>query len=157
KFAVFPVGDPSTRELTGEIERIGRGESSIRVKRVDGEKEEKKLDVPDMAAAARLLTGWLEGEGIWPRVVAVGHRIVHGGQYHVKPEPVTPGLLDDLRALSPFDPEHLPGEIALIEAIANARENVPQFVCFDTAFHRDLPKVAQLLPIPRRFERQGVR
>jgi acetate kinase len=157
KFAVFAVEDLSAHAVLGKLERIGQGPSSMTVKRGGGEREESQVDALDMAAAAQVLTRWLEREGLWPSVVAVGHRIVHGGQHHFAPEPVTPNLLDDLRALSPFDPEHLPGEIALIESIANAHENTPQYVCFDTAFHRHLPRVAQLLPIPRKFERKGVR
>ena len=60
-------------------------------------------------------------------------------------------------ALSPFDPEHLPEEILLIEAIRRRFPDLPQVACFDTAFHHDLPRVARLLPIPRRYEAQGVR
>jgi acetate kinase len=66
-------------------------------------------------------------------------------------------MLDELRRISPFDPDHLPGEIALIEAFAQAFPAIPQVACFDTAFHRDMPRVAQAIPIPRRFEALGVR
>jgi acetate kinase len=59
--------------------------------------------------------------------------------------------------ISPFDPEHLPGEIALIEAFGKANSQLPQFACFDTSFHKDMPRLARLLPIPRRYEHKGVR
>ncbi len=89
-------------------------------------------------------------------VDAIGHRVVHGMR-HVEPERVTPALLADLRGIAPIDPEHLPAEIALIEALASRLPAVPQVACFDTAFHAAMPRVAQLLPIPRRYEAQGIR
>ena len=66
-------------------------------------------------------------------------------------------MVDELRQLSPFDPEHLPEEILLTEAFHRRFPDLPQVACFDTAFHHDLPRVAQILPIPRRYEAQGVR
>ncbi len=65
--------------------------------------------------------------------------------------------LTELHRLSPFDPDHLPEEILLTEAFHRRFPDLPQVACFDTAFHHDLPRVAQLLPIPRRYEAQGVR
>ena len=88
-------------------------------------------------------------------VRAVGHRVVHGMK-HTAPERVTPELLDELRRISPFDPDHLPREIELIEAFRQRHPKLPQVACFDTAFHRAMPRVARLLPIPRRYEAKGV-
>src|SRR5437764_1434563 len=75
-------------------------------------------------------------------IAAAGHRVVHGGDQFVEPAPVTAGMLDRLRRIAPLDPEHLPGEIALIEAIGKAVPGVPQVACFDTAFHRSMPSPA---------------
>jgi acetate kinase len=86
---------------------------------------------------------------------AIGHRVVHGMR-HTQPERVTPELLEELHSITPFDPEHLPREIALIEALQKRFPNVPQVACFDTAFHRHMPLVAKLLPIPRRYASKGV-
>jgi acetate kinase len=66
-------------------------------------------------------------------------------------------MIEDLRGLSSFDPEHMPEELILIEAFSHRFPDVPQVACFDTAFHHDLPRVARLLPIPRRYEAQGLR
>jgi acetate kinase len=66
-------------------------------------------------------------------------------------------MIEELHRLSPFDPEHLPEEILLTEAFHRRFPDLPQVACFDTAFHHDLPLVARLLPIPRRYEAQGVR
>jgi acetate kinase len=75
---------------------------------------------------------------------------------HTAPELVTRELLDELRRISPYDPDHLPNEIELIEAFRQRHPKLPQVACFDTAFHRTMPRVAKLVPIPRRFEAKGV-
>jgi acetate kinase len=90
-------------------------------------------------------------------LAGVGHRIVHGGPALFDPQLVTDELLATLRRLVPFAPNHLPDEIQLIEAARRLRPDVPQLVCFDTAFHSDLPDVARRLPIPRAYDAQGVR
>jgi acetate kinase len=88
---------------------------------------------------------------------AVGHRVVHGGPKYSQPQRITAEMVEDLHQLSPFDPDHLPEEILLTEAFHRRFPDLPQVACFDTAFHHDMPRVAQLLPIPRRYEAQGVR
>ncbi len=87
----------------------------------------------------------------------MGHRIVHGGPKYHEPALITEQMIQELRWLEPFDPEHLPEEIQLTEAFQRRFPELPQVACFDTAFHHDLPRVARLLPIPRKFEAQGVR
>ncbi|HEX7900153.1 MAG TPA: acetate/propionate family kinase [Planctomycetota bacterium] len=113
----------------------------------------------------RVASGKIEGAGSLDAVLAaigrapaaVGHRIVHGGPRYLAPSRVTPELLAELRRISPFDPEHLPAEIALIEAVERRFPGLPQVACFDTAFHKDLPRASRILPIPRKYEAQGVR
>jgi acetate kinase len=83
--------------------------------------------------------------------------VVHGGPKYWVPQRITEEMVKELRAVSAFDPEHLPEEIRLIEAFGHRFAGVPQVACFDTAFHHDLPLVARLLPIPRRYEAQGLR
>ncbi len=100
---------------------------------------------------------WIEERIGAGQLTAVGHRVVHGGPKYSEPQRITPELVEELRQLSPFDPEHLPEEIRLTEACHRRFPDLPQVACFDTAFHRDLPRVAQLLAIPRRYEAQGVR
>src|SRR5690606_41159601 len=90
-------------------------------------------------------------------LAAVGHRVVHGGPKYNAAQTITPELVAELERLSPFDPAHLPGEILLIRAFQQRFTGLPQVACFDTAFHHDMPRVAQLLPIPRRYEAAGVR
>ena len=117
KFALFDAADPSTRKLCGRIERIGQPESWLVVDNCDADAaEDGEVDVPDHAAAARLIIERLGKESI----LVVGHRIVHGGGKFQGPERVTPQLLDELRRICPYDPDHLPDEIALIEAFASS-------------------------------------
>jgi acetate kinase len=82
--------------------------------------------------------------------------VVHG-MTHSEPERITSELLDELHRITPYDPDHLPLEIELIEAFRQRHPTLPQVACFDTAFHRTMPRVASLLPIPRRYEASGVR
>ncbi|MDO8433877.1 MAG: acetate/propionate family kinase [Candidatus Binatus sp.] len=92
-----------------------------------------------------------------PRPDAVGHRIVHGGPNHAAPEIVTDELIAELKRLIPFAPLHMPGEIDAIEASALRLAGVPQVACFDTAFHRAMPELAQRLPLPRALWDEGIR
>jgi len=94
--------------------------------------------------------------GAYP-LAGIGHRIVHGGPTLCDPQLVTAELLATLEQLVRFAPNHLPDEIQLIEAARRLRPGVPQLVCFDTAFHSDLPDVARRLPIPHAYDAQGVR
>lgn len=90
-------------------------------------------------------------------LVAVGHRIVHGGVHHSAPEPVSEAMLSDLRDVFPIDPEHLPQAVAAIAAIAREFLNIPQVACFDTDFHDDMPSVSKMLPFPGWLAVAGVR
>ena len=91
------------------------------------------------------------------RLTAIGHRIVHGGPDHYAPQRITENFLDQLERLVPFAPNHLPAAIALVKALRQARPELPQVACFDTAFHHDLPEVTRRLPIPRSYDEKGVR
>jgi acetate kinase len=100
---------------------------------------------------------WIEKRLGHDSLTAIGHRVVHGGPKYSGPERITAEMVDDLKSLSPFDPEHLPEEILLTEAFHRRYPDLSQVACFDTAFHHEMPRVARMLPIPRRYEAQGVR
>lgn len=112
---------------------------------------------PDPSGRLDRVMDLLRQAGLRDRVGAVGHRVVHGGPRFSAPTRVDGALLAALESLSPFDPNHLPQEIAFIRLLQRELPEVAHVACFDTAFHRDLPVRARLLPIPRRFEREGVR
>jgi acetate kinase len=91
-----------------------------------------------------------------PSPDAAGHRVVHGGPRHWRPERIDPALVDSLRRVVPFAPLHLPPEIRAIEAVMARHPDLPQVACFDTAFYRNLPEVSRRLPLPRALHEQGI-
>jgi len=158
KFALFEAGDPLRRILGGEIERIGLLEATWWVKGLNqADNFSRPIEALGHAAAVGVLMDWIEKRGGRDALTAVGHRVVHGGPKYTQPERITSKIIEELHQLSAFDPDHLPEEILLTEAFHRRFPDLPQVACFDTAFHHDLPRVAQLLPIPRRYEAQGVR
>jgi len=139
KVTVFGAGDALTRRSTTTIERIGQPGGS-----------------PDFDKAFGVA---LEQAAAHGRVepVAAGHRVVHGGSRHTGPERVSPSLLEDLRAMEAIDPTHMPQALSLIAAVERRYPSAAQFACFDTAFHRTMPAVAQQYPLPRRTRSAGIR
>jgi acetate kinase len=144
--------------LEGGIDRIGLPKAALQVKGLNQAHNFSRLvTVPDHTAAVGVLLDWIEEGGWRAGLTAVGHRVVHGGPKYSKPQQITVELVQELHRISPFDPEHMPEEILLIEAFQRRFPDLRQVACFDTAFHHDLPRVARMLPIPRRYEAQGVR
>jgi len=157
RFAFYgPGSDPAKLEY-GKIERIGQPGAAFEVSAGKGKEAQRiALDAGSFRSAVDSLVKWLESQPRFADVSAVGHRVVHG-MTHAQPARVTPQLLEELKAAIPYDPEHLPQEIELIETLGRRFPRLVQVACFDTAFHRTMPRVATLLPIPRRYEAQGVR
>ena len=131
KYALYEAGDTFKLLFSGEVEFCDK---------------DNPVD---------FLLNELEKQNHFDTVKAVGHRIVHGMK-HTDAQLITPELLKDLKNISAYDPEHLPGEIKLIEAFAKHFPTIPQVACFDTAFHTAMPAVAKLLPIPRWLYKKGV-
>ncbi len=158
KFALFEGEDSPRRVLAGAIERIGLPGAIFRVNGVNpGDNVSRPVIAPDHTGAVGVLMDWIESHSGCDALTAVGHRVVHGGPEYCEPRRITTEMIQDLHRLGPFDPEHLPEELLLIEAFERRFPDLPQVACFDTAFHRDLPRVARMLPIPRRYDAQGVR
>lgn len=156
RFAIYEAGETPSRRLDGKIDRIGLSGTTFTV----NDFSEKPPSLPrrgiaNHRTAVGVLLDWLEEQPIFASVKYVGHRVVHGMQ-HFEPERVTPKLLAELRRIIPFAPNHLPSEIGMIEEIMQRYPKLPQVACFDTAFHRTMPRVATLLPIPRRYSEKGV-
>jgi acetate kinase len=157
KFALFQARESLQRVLEGSIDRIGLPEPTFTVKGLNrGDNFSREVKAPDHTTAVDWLLEWLDERIGLGELGAVGHRVVHGGEKYSKPQQVNPEMIQELHQLSSFDPEHLPGEIELIKAVSHHYPDVPQVACFDTAFHRDMPRVARLLPIPRRYYAKGV-
>ena len=158
KIAVFEAGDSLQRTVAGGIERIGSPHATLRIEGRNGaESAARKVSAPDHAAAMRILLDWVEESLGSGHLTAAGHRVVHGGPRFSQPQRITDEMLRNLRSFSAFDAEHLPDEILMAEAVGRRFPTLPQVACFDTAFHHDLPRMARLLPIPRRYYTQGVR
>jgi len=158
KFALFEAGASLQRVLAGGIERIGLPDATFQVKSSnEADSFSRSVTAPDHTAAVDALMDWIQQRSGHDALTAVGHRVVHGGPKYSEPQLITAEMVEELRRLSPFDPEHLPEEILLTEAFHRRFPSLPQVACFDTAFHHDLPRVARMLAIPRRYEALGVR
>jgi acetate kinase len=153
KFALFKNVAPPERTMSGMIDRIGSDKAAFTLK---GKKPgHAEIRAADHVNAFEYLLRRFSDTGP-SNFAAVGHRVVHGGARYREPRRVDDAMLRELRSISPFDPEHLPAEIALMEFVAAEFPQTPQIACFDTAFHSVMPRVAKLLPIPRRYEAKGV-
>lgn len=169
KLAVFGAAGGGGEEISyprlleGKVERIGSPGTRLTLRALPAPgvplspfslEEEVPAGRPVADLLLDRLAAWDEAEER-AEIGAAGHRVVHGLQ-HTAPARITPALLAELRTLSPYSPEHMPLEIELIEAFGRRFPAVPQVACFDTAFHRSMPRVAKLLPIPRRLDAKGV-
>ncbi len=156
RFAVYEAGDTLRRQLDGKIDRIGVSGTNLVVSGANGTPQvSHRLGAADHGTAAGVLLEWLEAQPLFASVKAVGHRVVHG-MAHSEPEKITPQLLAELHRITPYAPDHLPREIGLIEALRTRHPKLPQVACFDTAFHRTMPRVATLLPVPRHYAAKGL-
>jgi acetate kinase len=156
RFAIFEANQPPRRLLQGKLDRIGSDDASLSIDGDGGSAPKHiKAELEEPGAAIDFLLDWLESQAPFKTLGGVGHRVVHG-MLHTEPERVTPALLNELKSIIPFDPEHMPREIELIEALQRRHSQLPQVVCFDTAFHRSMPRVATQLAIPRRYAAKGI-
>jgi acetate kinase len=156
KFALYQTGEPLERRLHGKVDRIGLPDTNLTFIDSTGNHQYRRtIAASDSKPPANSLMNWLEEQDGFDSVGAVGHRVVHGMK-HTEPELVTRELLDELHRIRPYDPDHLPREIELIEAFRRRHPKLRQVACFDTAFHRSMPRVATLLPLPRRFDANGI-
>lgn len=158
KFCVFqrPAGKAWRLEARGQIEGIGTS-PRLSVKNADGNMlVNQDVAVRDGRGAIDALAVWLRSKYGGSRVVAVGHRVVHGGTRFTGPTVVNPEVLAELRNLIPLAPLHQPHNLAAIEAVYERLPDVPQVACFDTSFHRGQPPVAELIPLPHDLRQSGL-
>ncbi|ASQ90846.1 acetate kinase [Prosthecochloris sp. GSB1] len=159
KFSLYAFNEEEERLLaTGSVTRVGYDGGVFSVYDAEGRAiVEEDTSLPDHESARKLVFSWLVSQEELPLPDALGHRIVHGGPDHAAPASVTPELLDDLEKLRPFAPEHLPQALDALRHAATLFSGIPQVACFDTAFHRFMPEVAQIYPLPSTIRLQGVR
>ena len=160
KFAVFAADNSSTlAEVRGEISGIGRlPRFSARTAEGDPVEPDALVSLDTSLGHERLLDlllSWI-GQHVGDRIVAVGHRVVHGGRHFVRPALVTDDVVDRLEALTSMAPLHQPHNIAAIRSVAAWRPDLPQVACFDTSFHRTQPRLSQLFALPRALTEEGI-
>ncbi|MDB5149804.1 MAG: acetate kinase [Mucilaginibacter sp.] len=157
KFGLYEEGSNPEKTFGGQISRIGLPGSKLSYTNF---KTNHSADTgsksTDYVSAVTFLVSWLEKQINFSEINAIGHRVVQG-MAHTKPTMISTELLDELKLIIPYDPDHLPVEISLIEAFQKYHPRIPQYACFDTDFHAGMPRVAQLLPVPRRFDQRGIR
>ncbi len=155
KFALYDAGKPHIKLIVrGAFERIGLEHSLFRAEDADGHPAGSEHDdLPNHDAALAKLFDWMTDRSL--KFFAVGHRVVHGGSCF-EHRRVDHGLVRHLTRLIRFAPEHQPPAIAGIEAVSRRYPRAEQVACFDTAFHRSMPRVHRLVPLPRRFAQAGV-
>ncbi len=156
KFAVFEADRSFRRILKGRIGRIGLPEAAFTVKGLDkAENFSWEVTAPDHTVAVAVLMDWIEQRFERGSLTAVGYRVVHSRPKYSQPERITREIVEEFHNLEPFGPKHLPEEILLTEAFHRRFPELLQVACFDTTFHRDIPRVARTLPIPRRYHTKG--
>jgi len=157
KFALYSTDEKPKKFFSGHIKRIGLDNPEfIITNNITNEKNEIILDETSFKEAAEVLIEWLKKQKYFEQVSCIGHRIVHGME-HTHPEIIDDNLLKELNRISEYDPDHLPAEIEIIQLIKKQFPSLVQVACFDTSFHTTMPRVAKMLPIPRRFDKAGIR
>jgi acetate kinase len=156
KFSIYKIEEKPVQLFSGEIENIGLENTRLHITNgIINQKTIQNIEAADYTVAANFLMDWLEKQEEFISVKAIGHRIVQGMK-HSKPELLSPELLDEFKKISAYDPDHLPGEIKLIEVFRNRHPKLTQIACFDTSFHTSMPPLAKLLSIPRRYNSMGI-
>jgi len=158
KFALYELTKTLQQILKGELVRIGFPDARLQVTGANqADNESRLIPMADGSAAVAVLMDWIDEHIGHDALTAVGHRVVQGGPHYHVAQKITIEMIEALRKLSPFDTEHLPRELQLIQAFHQRYPKLTQVACFDTAFHADLPRVARLIAIPREYEAKGVR
>jgi len=162
KFALFPLAHPlpAEAEVSGQIDGIGASATRLEAKDRGGKRIADQA-IPGEAvrhdqAFDALLKWFLASQSGW-RIVAVGHRVVHGGDRYSAPIVIDDAVLGHLESLIPLAPLHQPHNVAGIKALRRLLPQVPQIACFDTAFHRSMSEIAQLFALPRALTAEGIR
>jgi acetate kinase len=163
KFAVFTDGGLPEPKLLfkGQMEGLG-SDPSFQVRDATGRKIDERDEWPrgstlNHVGALRYIRSWLGDCAGNVKIGAAGHRVVHGGLDYDRAVQIDEGVIADLEQLIPLAPLHQPHNLAAIRALAEVAPELPQVACFDTAFHRTQPRVAQLFALPRALTESGVR
>jgi len=157
KSALYEAGGSEELLLSIIVDQSGISGNRLKIEDRNGTTLLNSLvDSEQPNAAMEAMFAWMGERGFLSQIGAAGHRLVHGGTKYAQPERITPQFLSDVEQLVPLDPDHMPAAIRGIKFIAERFPELPQVACFDTAFHRSLPKVARMYALPRAFYDQGI-
>lgn len=159
KFAAYDSSELGAALFRGQIEKIGLT-PHLRTATPDGKILAERSwtgQSLDHAGATREILSAVRELILGKPVLGVGHRVVHGGTRYAAPVRINAGVLAELEEFVPLAPLHQPHNLTPIRTIAAAAPHIPQVACFDTAFHRDQPHLAQLFPLPRKLIESGIR
>jgi len=157
KSALYEGGNREELLLSIIVDESGVSGRHLRIQEPSGTTLLNSLvDSEQPNAALETTFAWLGERGFLSELGAAGHRLVHGGSQYSQPEKITPQFLLDVEQLVPLDPDHLQAAIRGIKFIAEKFPELPQVACFDTAFHRSIPKIARMYALPRAFSDQGI-
>ncbi|TVQ85715.1 MAG: acetate/propionate family kinase [Chromatiaceae bacterium] len=162
KFALYSVADGDlVLTAKGQVEGIGTAPRFL-AKAADGTRLAESYWEPveagfGHARALRQIWHWLVETAADERIIAVGHRVAHGGERYADPVLIDPKVTEDLAALIPLVPLHQPNNLAAIRAVATDLPDLPQVACFDTGFHRGRPLVSEQFALPRALLDRGLK
>lgn len=156
KCALYRMESTPHRLLNANIHRIGSDAPQLSYTLENARPRETPLSHEEAANPATFLTRWLKRNTDFSEIAAIGHRVVHGLD-HTHTTLIDDALIQQLQSTLPYDPDHVPGELTLIDQFRTTYPKIPQYASFDTAFHATLPDVARRLPLPRRFHQKGIR
>jgi acetate kinase len=157
KSALYEARNPEELLLSITVDESGFSGRHLRIQEPSGTTLLNSLvDAEQPSAALETMFAWLDEHGFLSQIGAAGHRLVHGGSQYTQPQRITPQFLSEVEHLVPLDPDHMPAAIRGIKFIAEKFPELPQVACFDTAFHRSLPKVARMYALPRALYDEGI-
>jgi len=157
KSALYEAGNRDELLLSMTVDQAGVSGGRLKIEDPSGTTLlDSPVDCGDSNAALEVMFAWLGEHGFLSRLAAAGHRLVQGGPRYKDPQRITPEFLSEIEQLVPLDPDHMPAAIRGIQFVAGKFPELPQVACFDTAFHRSLPKVARMYALPRRLYDQGI-
>jgi len=158
KFSLFGVEDTVLKILIERLGQIGEEEPRAVIKDAQGGLVlDGPIPVRNHGDALAWLFDWIGQERPGLKPVAVGHRVVHGGDSLQKPTLVTPEVIELIESLVPLAPLHQPHNLSPIRFIARRFPELPQVACFDTAFHASQSKIERMFALPRWWSEKGIK
>ncbi len=158
KFGMYYRGASDEQALfTGSADGIGSSNGTLHVRSSGGETLVQRESIHESQGHALAIVVEAIRDHIHSSPVVVGHRVVHGGPNLLAHQPITPQVVEELRAATQFAPVHIPQALSLIASAQSIFPSATQFACFDDVFHRTMPEVASRLPLPQHYFDVGVR